>query len=328
MKFFFKKKKTLPNKHVFFIIASPRSGTTWMSKMLNAHPNILCVERRLFGDYADFVLDEGINEPRLRVTLDKYVKSLLLHHGLPDKEFGNILTGITNTIQQIERNTTGKQTLVDKITPYLNTSGKVIRSITHYFPKAKLIYLIRDGRDVLTSGVFHWFNKQNINDTLSGFEKKRRNIFVNNSDEQLDRFFQDKEIKQWAKEWAQPLDTISIAQKNHEVLLLHYENLLLDQKKSLQQCFNFMNEMVNTSIIQYCVEVSSFQKMTVNRKQGEEKADAHIRKGIAGDWKNYFTKRDGELFIKYAGKQLIEYNYEINEDWINQLPTSLSSGLM
>ena len=55
--------------HSNFIIASPRSGTTWMSKMLNAHPNIFCVERRLFGDYADLVLDEGANKPRLRVTL-------------------------------------------------------------------------------------------------------------------------------------------------------------------------------------------------------------------------------------------------------------------
>ena len=64
-----------------FIIAAPRSGTTWMSKMLNAHPRVFCVERRLFGNYADFILDQGNDEPRLRVTLDKYLRSMLLHHG-------------------------------------------------------------------------------------------------------------------------------------------------------------------------------------------------------------------------------------------------------
>ena len=77
-----------------FIIAAPRSGTTWLSRMLNAHPEVYCVERRLFGEYADFVHDRGKDQPRLRVTLDKYVSSQLMHYRLPKTERSQILKSL------------------------------------------------------------------------------------------------------------------------------------------------------------------------------------------------------------------------------------------
>ena len=36
-----------------------------LQRLLNAHPEVCCVERRLFGEYADFVQDDGQDEPRL-----------------------------------------------------------------------------------------------------------------------------------------------------------------------------------------------------------------------------------------------------------------------
>ena len=51
---------------------------------------------------------------------------------------------------------------------------------------------------------------------------------------------------------------------------------------------------------------------------------AKARKGIAGDWKNYFTQADAKLFLKIAGKQLIETGYEANDDWVQCLPEQLT----
>ena len=48
------------------------------------------------------------------------------------------------------------------------------------------------------------------------------------------------------------------------------------------------------------------------------------RKGIVGDWKNYFTRRDGQLFQQIAGDQLCALGYVQDESWIDLLPEQLA----
>jgi hypothetical protein len=35
----------------YLIFASPKSGTTWMQRLISEHPDAICSESRLFGDY-------------------------------------------------------------------------------------------------------------------------------------------------------------------------------------------------------------------------------------------------------------------------------------
>ncbi len=318
--------KKYPN---IFIISSPRSGTTWLSKALNQHPSIYCTEGRFFGNYADFIWDEGQKEPRLRVTLDKYINSCFLHHNstfFQDVKYKKEITKeIINLFVKKALKISNKKFFIDKITPYVNTSHIVAQSISELFPKAKIIFLLRDGRDVVTSGVFHWFNKIKDGEELTEFENKRRAYFLGDKKNiQLDRFFTDSEIEEWALTWAQPLEQISLMQKKHKVLLISYEDMLLQQNEVLRLIFSFIGSKNKNEIIQKCINNSSFKKMSDNREQGESKQNAHIRKGISGDWKNYFTQKDGELFHKLAGKTLLKYNYETNNNWYNELPHKLT----
>jgi hypothetical protein len=80
---------------------------------------------------------------------------------------------------------------------------------------------------------------------------------------------------------------------------------------------------ISPEILQRCVDEVTFEKMT-GRPAGSEKPTAKARKGIVGDWKNYFTRADGELFDQLAGQQLLAMGYEINHDWINGLPEELA----
>ena len=45
------------------------------------------------------------------------------------------------------------------------------RGIDKYFKDAKIIFLVRDGRDVLTSGTFNWMNKMKNFKKSSSFKK-------------------------------------------------------------------------------------------------------------------------------------------------------------
>lgn len=321
----FRKQDLVPQVH--FVIAAPRSGTTWLNTILNAHPAIYSTENRLFGNYADFVFDRGNEHPRLRVTLDKYVKSLLLHcntNDLKKKNFEKQLTGkLIKTIIELELTYSKKPILIDKITPYLGTSEIVVSSISKYFPNSKIIYLVRDGRDVLTSGIFHWFTKAQSNDKFS-FDKNLRNEHFLNKKDKLDRFFLDSEIKEWAKTWTEPIITAKHVRKRHAIHFIRYEEMLVNQELVLSKLFDFLNVEHDDKIISRCIAKSSFKKMTKNRRNGEEIATAHVRKGVAGDWRNYFTQKDAELFIEHAGQVLIDNNYEKNHDWRLQLPLSNS----
>ena len=87
-----------------FVISSPRSGSTWFSSLLNCHPEVGCVERRLFGDYADMVTAVGKETPRLRVTLDKYINSMLMHYKLDPTLKNSLIQTFIEKLITVERN--------------------------------------------------------------------------------------------------------------------------------------------------------------------------------------------------------------------------------
>ena len=59
----------------------------------------------------------------------------------------------------------------------------------------------------------------------------------------------------------------------------------------------------------------SFVRNTNGRKPGQENVQHHYRKGIAGDWRNYFTPRVTEAFKERYGDLLIQLGYESSHDW-------------
>jgi hypothetical protein len=304
-----------------FIIASPRSGTTWISKALNVHPQVYCTERRLFGRYADLVKNDAKDELRLRCTLDHFAYWSLK----PQAIGGNkaVFKAYLKALQQEEYLSKGKRNVIDKITPYVHTSHVVSDGIKEHFPKSKLIFLLRDGRDVCTSGVFHWFNKQLASEELSDFEKSRRETFVNKAPFKGDRFFTTSEIEEWAHTWSQPLREIDKFDSS-KVLLISYEDMLQDQRQVLSQVYSHAGVSNSNAILDKCVEASTFKKMSGNREQGEAQANAHVRKGVSGDWKNYFVRQDAELFNEIAGDMLLKYGYVTDSNWVLKVPEKLS----
>ncbi len=308
-----------------FVLAGPRSGTTWLSKALNAHPQIHCTERRLFGEHADFVDDEGSRAPRLRITLDKYVSATLLHQNLPAASGNALIRSFVKEVQALEVQHSGKRILVDKITPYVGTSDHVARQIREFFPRAAIVYLLRDGRDVATSGVFHWFNKQPDGAPVGDFKEKRKRFFLGiDAARPLARFFTDDEIEEWAQTWAEPLRTMPAMREKHRVMCIRYEDMIEDMSSVLSSLFRFCHANPSQTLIAECIEASSFKTMSQGRQRGENSPGSHIRKGVVGDWKNYFTRRDGRVFHELAGDQLLSFGYETEARWFEPLPDKLS----
>ena len=60
-------------------------------------------------------------------------------------------------------------------------------------------------------------------------------------------------------------------------------------------------------------------RQTGGRKAGDEDRSSFIRKGVAGDWVNHFTKDTSKLFQELAGDALLALGYEKDPEWWKRL---------
>lgn len=310
------------NAPIHFVFASPRSGTTWLAQAINRHPEILASEQRLFGNFCEvWPNPDGSTSPRQ--TLDSFVRHFAFHYrvGFPEQAVESLqqqlLQHSLRSLIDFGLQHSGKRILVDKITPYLGTSERVLQQIKIFFPHAKLIHLVRDGRDVVTSGVFDWIERGSL-------EATRYKVFVQGDDRQrMTRFFDDEILQQWTQYWRQPQHAmLAHADPPLSVLTIRYEDMLQDQAAQLGRIFAFLEIEATADQCQRWASEVTFEK-TTGRKAGQALATAKARKGVHGDWHNYFTQADAEFFQEHCGHLLEHFDYSANQDWPQHCPTHL-----
>jgi len=58
-----------------------------------------------------------------------------------------------------------------------------------------------------------------------------------------------------------------------------------------------------------------FEQVSGGRQRGEEDVHSHVRKGVSGDWRQYFTAPVKVAFKERFGDVLIACGYEKDNDW-------------
>lgn len=100
---------------------------------------------------------------------------------------------------------------------------------------------------------------------------------------------------------------------------MKYEDLLKNPITCLQRALLFYDFPVpENDKLQKIVDEYSFKNIA-NRNRGEEDKNNFVRKGISGDWKNYFNPESCQTFKKYAGDELIEMGYTDDLNWTNRI---------
>ena len=207
---------------------------------------------------------------------------------------------------------------------------------SHYLPKGripknkKIIFLVRDGRDVMVSLYYHqliWNDKNKLNpkDVLyhrsktafKDFEDVRGNMndFIEYTYTQAPSKWQQFTYmgnwfsfnKAWLEEMKKP---------NPNIYLVSYEDLLKDTYGTLQKMLSefFKIEQVDSERLRGSVAKYSFENQTKRRK-GEEKKNSFLRKGISGDWKNYFGDQEKDSMKNYTKELLLDLGYEKDNNW-------------
>ena len=305
---------------IHFVISAPRSGSTWLTNALNEHSAIFATEHRLFGDFCEIWNDnDGSSSPR--ITFDKYAKSFSVHYffekmGMDRKQFMDVFErSFVNFLVSFAQNRTNKRIVIDKITPYLGTSAMVVSRIRKLFPESKIVQLVRDGRDVLTSGTYDWLLKDAHGTARYAYFVEKRPIV-------LTRFFDDAVVKKWAENWKETIDAFQVPAD----ALISYEAMKADLPSQLKIVFQTVGSddaAADHAAATAATEATRFQDVSGRSEGDSSSPTAKARKGVAGDWKSHFTRRDGQLFHEIAGDALIKMKYENDGSWISQLPEQL-----
>jgi len=202
-----------------------------------------------------------------------------------------------------------------------NQMPTLCSSIMHghylYLPTLKNVFVIlRDGRDIMVSFYFHSYFKNELFNHVLVDRMKMKLPFndYNDIENNLPRFIEYKFTGKWPPHfsWSQFVDTWI----ERDVAIIKYEELIQDPVMSVGRAIDkIIKVKVNYDYISQIVEKYSFKSLS-KRNSGYENRSSFLRKGVSGDWKNYFNKEARELFNFFAGNQLIKLGYEKDRSWV------------
>ncbi|XP_059109574.1 bile salt sulfotransferase 2-like isoform X1 [Peromyscus eremicus] len=195
----------------------------------------------------------------------------------------------------------GYQKLINKEGPRLISSHLPF----HLFPKsffsskAKVIYIIRNPRDVLVSGYFFWSKTKfarNPESMTTYFEWFLKGNVVYGS---------------W---FEHTCAWLSMREKDN-FLLLNYEDMKQDTKSIIKKICDFLGKKLEPDELDMVLKYSSFQAMKENNMSNYSLVPedmvtqnwALLRKGMSGDWKNHFTVAQAEAFDKVFQEKMASF---------------------
>ena len=90
------------------------------------------------------------------------------------------------------------------------------------------------------------------------------------------------------------------ARNESNVLLVRYEDLVASSFTVFKKLFADLDIQMPDAILADLIQAYSFKRLS-GRDQGKENQQSHLRKGIAGDWRNHFDNEITAVFHKFTG---------------------------
>jgi hypothetical protein len=184
----------------------------------------------------------------------------------------------------------------------LPSGGRLIRSHEPYRAVyRKAIYVARDGRDAAVSMYWH---------------SKRVMGMVADFSDYLPLFLEGRltGAGSWADHVEGWLNSPAYAAGN--VLVARYEDMKSQPREVLRQAASFLAIDATDAAIDDAIEAGSLDSMKERERQTKGLAHQEtgekipvVRKGVVGDWQNYFSEADEREFMRTAGGAMARLGY-------------------
>lgn len=298
----------------FFIFGHARSGTTLLMRLLRLHPEVHCNYQAHFFTRRP-LLKSLVDTPEVEEWLTR--KSNRWNRGRDLSPL--VLRAAADFLMERDAAKVGKPIVGDK-SPSSTIHGQAVRDLHAVYPDAKLVYIIRDGRDVLVSERFRNFVEESK--FLSAEDKhiieevrKDPAQFTNGTHS----IFNETFIRRVAMGWMTNLQETEDEGRRlfgQNYLSLRYEDMLEHPFEELTRVWTFLSvKKIEESLEgEIKLEMESNPDEEWQTKRNEDVA-SFLPKGQAGNWQRLFTGRDKSLFKEVAGEMLIKWKYEKDPNW-------------
>ena len=304
---------------IVMVTGMAKSGTTWLSAMLDAHPEVLSPgEGRFFGR-ALVTPKTGARslETTLRETqgLHAWLRtSVWAREADLEEEILEATGAIARSVLRRRLAEAGKRVAVDK-TPL--PDEHYVADLHRVLPEASVIQIVRDGRDVAISSLYHVWNNVEKGIDVPDYIVAGRDACRADREAYLEAngsiFPSPHWLEAYAEAWR---DKVSATRADGRRLLgeryteVRYEDLHEHPARELSRLAEFIGVDRSPAVLEQCLASASFERLSGGRRPGEEDSTSFFRKGVAGEWKAVFGKEDHRVFEREAGGLLAELGYE------------------
>ena len=297
----------------FFIFGHARSGTTLLMRLVRLHPEVHCSYQAHFFTRQP-LLKSLVDTPEAEEWLTR--KSNRWNHGRDLSPL--ILRAAADFIMERDAEIEDKRIVGDK-SPSSTIHGQAVRDLHAIYPDAKLVYIVRDGRDVLISERFRNLVEGSkflkIEDKRIIEELRKDQTPFTNGTRSI---FSESVIRRVAAGWVKNLQETEEEGRRlfgENYYSLRFEDLLTHPLREMRNLWNFLGVQSDRSLeTAIADEMSSNPDEEWQTKRNEDIA-SFLPKGHAGNWQRLFTERDKALFKEIAGEVLVKWKYEKDLDW-------------
>jgi len=278
------------SREMFFVCGAPKSGTTWLQRLVDAHPEIQCSGEGHFFDRLSHELAKvfrGYNDQQA-IVAERVYEGKPYYQGIDQSIMDHVVQSLVALMM-------GQRTIDDRVkcigdktpryTEYLATLWRI-------FPDAKVIHIVRDPRDVVTSSLHHRL-RAGYQDALDKTAPDYLNVIASIS-----------------QSWVESIAKATAQGERHpeQYHLMRYEDLHQNSVASLQAVLDFLTVSSTTSDIESCLAAADFNTLS-GRANGKENKQSFFRKGIVGDWQNVIGQQGDAVIRQYAQVWMQKFGY-------------------
>jgi hypothetical protein len=254
-----------------------RSGTTLLRMMLDTHPRIFCgPESSVFRRRAldpDALADRfGLARPDVRAI-----------HDSAESRPAFIEAFAALCLQDA-----GKARWAEKTPRNISRIGVIF----HYFPDARFVHVLRDGRDVACSLRTH-----------------PRHKVVDGKLVPLDTW---KPLAGCARRWRDDIECSRPWWSDPRFHTLRYEDLVRQPESVLRRLMAFLGEPWDDAMLAHGGGAST---RDVTRFAQNPEAIGAVNASSIGRWERDLDTKDRRIFRRIAGPLLVELGYARDNDW-------------
>jgi hypothetical protein len=285
---------------LIWIFGSARSGSSWLMRLLGRHPRTVCVNEPGIGQH---LVDLGIRSspgPRL-----EFFRQIDLHAGRPDYFFAEESADCWRPLLRdlmLRRLHDARRRWLEQDTNTLDpwtvikepNGSQAADIILSTLPRSSLIFLVRDGRDVVDSALASVLGESWGRKYHAQIDERRRPRY----------------IRHRASLWVYQMEIVQRAYEAHAEdrrILVRYEDLLSETATWLRRIMDQFGLTIEDKQLEAIVEAEDFENMPDSQKGPDKPA----RAATPGLWRENLSQDEQRMVTRIMRDKLRELGYTV-----------------